>query len=105
MSRLFCKDCGYVFDELEAEIVREDPSPAGISLPSGWYEYQVCPECGSDYLVDAGECIFCGAEIDEDDLEDGACPNCASFLRDRLSTVINETFTIEEAQWLKDNFE
>lgn len=105
MGKLICKDCGYVFDESEADIIRDDPSPAGISLPPGWYEYPSCPECGSDYLADANECMFCGADVDEEDLEDGACPDCASFLRDRLSTLINETFTIEEAQWLRDNIE
>lgn len=104
MDRLICKDCGYVFDDSDAEVIREDPSPAGISLPTGYYEYPVCPECGSDYLADAEECMFCGDEYDKDELIDGACRDCASSLRDRLSALINDSFTFEEAHWLMENY-
>lgn len=45
---VLCKNCGGTFDESEFLVVREDPSPRGISLPSGEYSYCYCPYCGDD---------------------------------------------------------
>ena len=41
-----CNNCNHIFDEPIIE--HDDPSPSGVSLPSGYYEYWYCPKCGSD---------------------------------------------------------
>lgn len=41
-----CNNCDHIFDEPLIE--RDDPSPSGVSLPSGYYEYYHCPKCYSD---------------------------------------------------------
>lgn len=41
-----CNDCNHIFEEPIIEY--DDPSPSGVSLPSGYYEYRYCPKCGSD---------------------------------------------------------
>lgn len=41
------------------KVVRDDPSPAGISLSPGFYEYvEPCP------CVEAGRCPWCGHELE-----------------------------------------
>ena len=41
-----CNNCNHIFEEPIIEY--DDPSPSGVSLPSGYYEYWYCPKCGSD---------------------------------------------------------
>lgn len=43
-----CTDCGLIFET--PDIIYDDPSPSGISLPPGSYEYDVCPKCASDNI-------------------------------------------------------
>lgn len=43
-----CNHCGRLFDEEELVLVKDDPSAAGVCLPSGSYTYVYCPHCGSD---------------------------------------------------------
>lgn len=52
-----CKDCGAWFEE--PLVISDDPSPSGVSLPSGCYEYEQCPECGSDDFEEAEMCPRC----------------------------------------------
>lgn len=52
-----CKDCGAVFEE--PGIVYDDPSPAGVALPSGSYAYEECPDCGGDDFEEARHCDRC----------------------------------------------
>lgn len=54
-----CGECGSTFDEPIIE--RDDPSPDGVSLSSGYYEIHYCPECGSDDVNEADRCPACGA--------------------------------------------
>lgn len=58
------------------QIMRDDPSPAGISLSSGSYSWaEACPCC-----LDKGECPWCGAHLKGDttnlvDRNPLRCPN------------------------------
>lgn len=49
-----CNECGKIFDEPIVEY--DDPSPEGVSLPQGYYEYYYCPYCGSDDVEEHYEC-------------------------------------------------
>lgn len=73
-----CKDCGAVFEE--PDVTYDDPSPSGVALPSGAYEYEFCPECGSDDIEVADECASCGEYI----IGKTLCDDCKSWLVDRL---------------------
>lgn len=78
MSVKYCKDCGCIFDEEDANI--ED---CGFYTEVwGHQEYQVfdvlrCPDCNSDEIDDAEKCEECGDYFSPDELdEDGYCPYC-----------------------------
>lgn len=43
-----CKQCKEFFYDEDVYVVRDDPSPSGIALPAGYYEYRSCPFCGAD---------------------------------------------------------
>lgn len=48
-----CNDCDYIFDEPVVE--HDDPSPAGVALPSGYYIYWHCPKCYSESISEYWE--------------------------------------------------
>ena len=100
-----CLDCGRVFDDEEADVIRDDPSPAGVSLPSGYYEYLCCPDCGSDYYEEAVKCLLCGEYVKEDNAIGDFCKDCAADVLGRMRMVLNESFTETEIEWLKENWE
>ena len=54
-----CDNCGEVFREDEADYYLDDPSPRGISLPSGYIRIDTCPWCGSEDLSTAPICECC----------------------------------------------
>lgn len=53
-----CKECGTSFEEPYEWY--DDPSPSGVSLSSGAYCYQECPNCESEDFEEAKECEKCG---------------------------------------------
>ena len=55
-----CTECLRVFEEPDCYF--EDPSPPGISLRPGWYTYNICPVCGSEWIEEYSD--------DEDDWEE-----------------------------------
>lgn len=57
-----CKNCGETFEQ--PMVVQDDPSPAGVALPSGYYEYEYCPYCESDLIEEADICGVCGDYIE-----------------------------------------
>lgn len=60
----YCQFCG----GHGGHISYYDPSPAGMSLGSGWMlDYEPCPEC-----IEKGICPRCGAKFDGD-------PECDDF--------------------------
>ena len=89
--------CEVCRNEFEQPVVTfDDPSPAGVSLPSGSYRYESCPSCGSDRIGVASECPSCGEYHDRDGV---LCADCAAELGsilDRIRTEFNLT---------KDDFE
>lgn len=52
-----CKECGEVFEE--PVVIYDDPSPQGVSLPRGAYEFRSCPYCDSDNIDEAEICPSC----------------------------------------------
>ena len=93
-----CVDCGRFFEEPIVE--HDDPSPAGVSLPSGYYTYWYCPHCGSEDIEDAGECKSCGEPV-----EKGVtlCEDCRKELVAILQEVAKEmklsNEEMEDAIW------
>ena len=89
-----CKDCGALFEE--PVVWYDDPSPTGVSLPSGCYEYHECPSCGSDDFTEAKECEACGDHYDGDSI---LCPSCMERFGMELK-AIKGLFELDQ-----DNFE
>lgn len=80
-----CNRCGAIFDSDEVVVIHDDPSPAGVSLTSGYYEYWECPQCGSGDIDDACECPVCGEWHTG---ETGSlCEDCAEDLESALNEL------------------
>lgn len=77
-----CKDCGALFEE--PAVWYDDPSPAGVGLPSGSYEYCECPECGSDDFEEANECPRCDCHYLGDKI---LCDDCMEELGIELREI------------------
>ena len=85
-----CKDCGAVFEE--PNVWRDDPSPAGVALPSGYYEYWECPKCGSEDIDEAKQCEVCGEYI----AFRGICDTC-------MAEITEEVKQIQKSRKLSDS--
>lgn len=70
----FCDDCGEIIEYPDK--VFEDPSPVGVSLASGYYVTYICPYCGSESVIDAGECEICKEPCDPNER---FCPECSEL--------------------------
>jgi len=82
-----CNDCETIFRD--PIVIREDPSPSGVSLMPGFYEYESCPNCGSDYITEAERCPVCGdyhkpSEVNGSEL----CKDCAEEIDLILQSTI-----------------
>lgn len=89
-----CKKCHTMFEEPKIEY--DDPSPAGVSLPSGRYQYIYCPTCGSDWIEDAKNCPTCGDWHVENGILCGECVNILTHELEQIRIKFNLT---------KDDFE
>ena len=49
----YCQDCKREFEE--PFVYYEDPSPSGIALPPGFYKYELCPYCKSDWINEVAD--------------------------------------------------
>ena len=78
----YCKDCGEVFEE--PVVIRDDPSPAGVDLPSGYYEYHTCPYCESDDIEEAEVCACCGEWFGGDG---NLCEECLDGIEGELEKI------------------
>lgn len=77
-----CRDCGAIFEY--PKVTRDDPSPPGVALPSGYYTYHECPECGGDF-DEAETCASCGEYFDG---RTGAlCADCRDYLARQLLNI------------------
>lgn len=81
----FCVQCGEIFSE--CEIVCEDPSPIGVSLPEGFYHTAICPFCGSEELEEAQECPCCGAAHSPGDRSE-LCEECKDEIHRGVGNII-----------------
>lgn len=73
MEKYYCTECGAVHTEDELEMdVEYDNGDGGYGNPM--YATFICPECGSEDLVEAVECPVCGEWHDPDDGE--ICADC-----------------------------
>lgn len=77
-----CENCGAMFREPVE--THDDPSPAGVSLPSGYYTYWECPVCGSDWIEEAKECPACGEFHNE---YGNLCKECAELIAEGLERL------------------
>ena len=84
---LICKTCGETFDEPRT------------MFDNGYRD--VCPTCWDTEISDAERCRFCDEWTAEDDLDEGACPECKKSLNTKLLTLIRENFTADEIDWLE----
>lgn len=48
-----CTECNTLFEEPAFYI--DDPSPPGIALPPGYYTYDICPYCASEYIEEVAD--------------------------------------------------
>ena len=55
-----CDECGEHFEEPVYKL--EDPSPPGVMLPVGFYEWFECPYCESDRIHEARRCGVIGCD-------------------------------------------
>lgn len=96
--KLFCKDCGEIFDESEVVVVHDDPSPEGVSLAPGHYDIDTCPWCGSDWLEEAYQCECCGKwHYGENER---FCFDCLP----ELDSAVNELIKRIQIRWKKEHF-
>jgi hypothetical protein len=97
-----CGWCGRFFDE--PTIVKDDPSPVGVSLASGYYAEPHCPFCDSESVEEAGECVSCGEPVE---IGQTLCENCREDLKSYMSDVATAMHipmdmmeeAIEEINW------
>lgn len=77
-----CRRCDGQFNAPEMNL--DDPSPAGVGLPSGAYRYERCPYCGGYDIEETRECPSC----EGNHIRDGIlCDDCAKWLADELEKM------------------
>lgn len=77
-----CERCEAIFEA--PEIYTDDPSPAGVGLPSGSYHYERCPFCHGDRIEETKECPACEAQHVRDGI---LCDDCAEWLAGELENM------------------
>lgn len=80
-----CNNCGEFYEE--GYVYHDDPSPKGVSLPSGSYTYMQCPHCGSEDWETAGSCASCGEPVAQGTI---LCDECREELESILREVARE---------------
>lgn len=89
-----CKHCGKIFEDDAVVEIRDDPSPSGVGLPSGYYTYYECPHCGSDDIEEATECVICGDWFAYDG--DEICEECYCHIANSLDRVRSDMGLTDE---------
>ena len=72
---LICRKCGHLFSADEAPRIRGD-FICGVCVNGDI----ICPNCRSDRIETASECICCGKHFPEDEIYDGCCEDCTEAL-------------------------
>ena len=84
---MYCENCHAYFDEEETLKIYDDPSPSGVSLPSGQIVIdELCPYCHSSFIDEANTCDCCGYHIRPDEK---LCEDCAE-LAESMFTVLRK---------------
>lgn len=83
-----CKECGEIFDE--PVITRDDPSPDGVSLSAGYYEYESCPYCDSTNIDYAVQCASCGEYMDDSKGSEILCDSCLEDVTMTIEHIMRE---------------
>lgn len=83
-----CKECGEIFDT--PVITRDDPSPDGVSLPAGYYEYESCPCCDSTSIDYAVQCASCGEYMDDSKGSEILCDSCLEDVTMTIEHIMKE---------------
>ena len=82
-----CADCGKTFEQ--PVVIHDDPSPPGVALPSGYYEYYECPYCGEGAVEEAEECPSCGQWYLPNMSAKVLCEDCKDRLTEELWAVMD----------------
>ena len=72
-----CLECDHIFEECEANKVKEDFG----------YTYS-CPICGGDF-EETIKCSICRGEFLEDELNGGVCKECIDEYRNQSAVCVN----------------
>lgn len=86
--KYWCDSCESLIDEGDIRIVKDDPSPPGISLPPGYYTYSQCPVCGEDGPEKAAQCELCGEW--HNPYEGDLCRQCAKEIDKGIEKLISD---------------
>ena len=78
MKYYYCHNC-------EAIIADEDLRPSRRRMDECWEDVDVCPECGSDALVEAGQCKACGKPLHP---RREYCISCGIELKDAFEKFV-----------------
>jgi RecJ-like exonuclease len=95
-----CVACGHLFEDGEQNVYRENVGECHGS--PAYQEFSVCPICGEDY-EEVKPCKICGSyehETDED-----FCDECQKDIIKRFNALVNENFSEEEIEFLKEEQE
>ena len=88
---LACEHCGYIFEEDEAVMKEEYTGVSSEGFHEKW-KYRTCPDCGSDEIVEAYRCEYCGG-----DAADFLCDTCKISLRIELEAIVRKGLALQEA--------
>lgn len=80
----FCEECGEYFDEPEKE--RENHSELAGMGGITYEEFDVCPVCRSQSIVECERCEACGEEVPETEVfgHTYMCDSCRGKVEDKL---------------------
>lgn len=96
-----CTECGHLFEDGEEVCWKES---RGEYWGSPCYEQMSgCPLCGEAY-EEATACKVCGGYDDVDEGEE-YCEECKKDVLQRLQTFVNNEFTEEEKELLREYYE
>ena len=98
MKMYRCEECGNLFEEGEQA---EWTEMHGFSYGNG-EEWQGCPICKGDY-EEINPCKICGGYDNE--TNDGFCEKCQKDIMKRFNQLIQNNFSEEEIEFLKEEQE
>ena len=78
MTTWKCPDCESMFDDPNTVLYRAGRCWNGSENWEKDEYIDVCPVCGSDEIYEAHFCADCEKEVEEGELDDDLCPECAA---------------------------